>query len=242
LELRTTRDPDLGSGAASAPQKARSRDASVLETILVDLVGTMASNVALNLVARYGSLRGVLDHFRHTQRGDPDVPSTVGRKLSHIALAIDRVLRFQAFERPVISTANTVISCLANEMASLRRETFRVLFLDAANGLIADEVLSMGSVARVHVYPREVARRALETDAAAVILIHNHPSGDPQPSPNDIAVTRRIEEACALIDVVVHDHVIIAAGGFFSFGANEMMASMRDSGASGQTRRQAQLP
>jgi DNA repair protein RadC len=108
-------------------------------------------------------------------------------------------------------------------MAGLPRETFRVLFLDGCNRLLADEVLNVGTVNKVGVHPREVVRRALEVNATAVILVHNHPSGDPKPSQYDHKVTRQVEQACALVDVVVQDHVIVGSSGFFSFAANALI-------------------
>jgi DNA repair protein RadC len=102
-------------------------------------------------------------------------------------------------------------------MAHEPREQFRVLFLDAKNQLIADEVMNKGTVDHAPVYPREIARRALEHSAAAVILVHNHPSGDPKPSAADIAITREIVAAMNAIAVKVHDHLVIGRDGAESF-------------------------
>jgi DNA repair protein RadC len=102
-------------------------------------------------------------------------------------------------------------------MAHEAREQFRVLFLDIKNQLIADEVLNEGTVNHAPVYPREVARRALELSAASVILVHNHPSGDSKPSSADIAITRDIIRAADAIGVSVHDHLVIGKAGVASF-------------------------
>ena len=96
-------------------------------------------------------------------------------------------------------------------------EQFRVLFLDRKNRLIADETQQSGTVDHAPVYPREVVKRALELGATALILVHNHPSGDPTPSQADIAMTREIKQAAEKLGIVVHDHLVIAAGGHASF-------------------------
>jgi DNA repair protein RadC len=102
-------------------------------------------------------------------------------------------------------------------MAHRATEEFRLLFLDRKNVLIADEAQGAGTVDHVPVYPREVARRALELNASAIILVHNHPSGDPTPSGADVAMTEEIVRACATIGVMLHDHVVIGKGTEASF-------------------------
>jgi DNA repair protein RadC len=101
-------------------------------------------------------------------------------------------------------------------MAFEARDIFRILFLDKRNGLIADEVQQTGTVDHTPVYPREVVKRALELSATAVILVHNHPSGDPTPSHADIAMTRQIVDAGKPLGVLVHDHIIIGRNGHAS--------------------------
>ena len=102
-------------------------------------------------------------------------------------------------------------------MAQASREQFRVLFLDIKNQLIADEVLNEGTVDHAPVYPREVARRALELGAASVILVHNHPSGDPKPSRDDIEMTREVRAAAEALGIAIHDHLVIGRKGHASF-------------------------
>jgi DNA repair protein RadC len=96
-------------------------------------------------------------------------------------------------------------------------EQFRVLFLDNRNRLLADEAQQRGTVNHTPVYPREVAKRALELHATALILVHNHPSGDPTPSPDDIAMTQQIKAAAAALSIVLHDHIVIGNGQWLSF-------------------------
>jgi DNA repair protein RadC len=102
-------------------------------------------------------------------------------------------------------------------MAFAEREQFRLLFLDKRNALIADEVQQSGTVDHTPVYPREVVKRALELHATALILVHNHPPGDPTPSRADLEMTRQIQDAAAVLEIVVHDHLILGNGKHTSF-------------------------
>lgn len=128
-----------------------------------------------------------------------------------------RMTRQQLLDRPVLATWQRLIDYCGAAMADETTEQFRLLFLDRKNRLIADEVQQRGTVDHAPVYPREVVKRALELDASAVILVHNHPSGDPAPSRADIAMTHEVAAAAATVGIVVHDHVVIGRGRHFSF-------------------------
>ena len=128
-----------------------------------------------------------------------------------------RLSRSSACARPVLSSWNALVAYARTTLAHLPREQFRVLFLDRRNVLLRDEHVADGSVDHAPVYPREVIRRALELSASALILIHNHPSGDPTPSQADIAVTRQIVDAARLFSLQVHDHLVIGSQGTASF-------------------------
>ena len=117
----------------------------------------------------------------------------------------------------MLSSWDALIGYCRTVMAYRDTEQFRILFLDRKNVLIADEPQAKGTVDHVPVYPREVAKRALELNASAIILVHNHPSGDPTPSQADIDMTGRIEDACRAIGVALHDHVVIGKGAEASF-------------------------
>ena len=110
--------------------------------------------------------------------------------------------------KPVLSSWQALTDYLRVSMARETREQFRVLFLNRKNMLIADEVQGQGTIDHTPLYPREVVKRALEHGAAALILVHNHPSGDPMPSKADIAMTREVKDACAKLGIVLHDHLI----------------------------------
>lgn len=135
------------------------------------------------------------------------------------------ILRSYINRNPVISSWTQLLDYAHATIAGLPREVFHVLYLDRQNRLIEDVRVSEGTVAHVPVYPREVARMALELDASAVILIHNHPSGDPTPSKEDIQMTGRVQDALRSLDITVHDHLIIGADREHSMrAAGEMYA------------------
>jgi DNA repair protein RadC len=131
--------------------------------------------------------------------------------------AMNHILRQRVQRRPVLSHERAVLDYLRCRMAFAPVESLRVLFLDAANGLLADEEMSVGSVSTVHAHPREIVKRCLDLGATAILLAHNHPSGNPSPSDDDRAMTLRIARALKSIDVVVQDHLVVAKHGSVSF-------------------------
>ena len=136
--------------------------------------------------------------------------------LKLVQAAALRLARTQAAEKPLLSNWTQLIDYLTAVCAREPVEQFRVLFLDPKNQLVADEVQGRGTVNHTPVYPREVVKRALELHATALILVHNHPSGDPTPSRADIEMTREIAEAADLFGIIVHDHVIVGRAGWTS--------------------------
>jgi DNA repair protein RadC len=134
-----------------------------------------------------------------------------------------RSAREQVARRPVISSWSALLAYVKTALAHETREQFRVFFLDKRNQLVADEIMGHGTVDHAPVYPREVARRALELAASAVILVHNHPSGDPSPSGADIDMTRQIVEALRPLRITVHDHLVVGRDGTASFKALGLM-------------------
>lgn len=134
-----------------------------------------------------------------------------------------RLLRQEVAAAPVLATWDRLIDYLSASMVHERVEQFRVLFLDTRNRLIADEVQSRGSISHAPAYPREVVRRCLELHANAVILAHNHPSGEPTPSREDVAMTLEIQRAAATMGIMVHDHIIIGRSKFVSFRQEKLL-------------------
>ena len=175
--------------------------------------------LAKQLLARFGSLGGVLGATPEelkTVRGVGDALA-LDLKLAHeTALRMGRDL---IGKRPVISSWSALLAYVRTALAHEAREQFRVLFLDKKNQLIADEVMNRGTVDHAPVYPREVMRRALELSASAVILVHNHPSGDPTPSSADIEMTSQVVEAGRALRIAVHDHLIAGRDGVASLKA-----------------------
>ncbi|HEY0436799.1 MAG TPA: DNA repair protein RadC [Phenylobacterium sp.] len=175
--------------------------------------------LAKQLLARFGSLSAVLGATPEELRTVKGVGETVALDLKLLHEAAVRAAREQVAKRPVISSWSALMAYVKTALAHEGREQFRVLFLDKKNQLIADEVLGRGTVDHAPVYPREVMRRALELSASAVILVHNHPSGDPTPSAADIDMTRQVVEAGRSLRIAVHDHLIAARDGVASLKA-----------------------
>lgn len=139
------------------------------------------------------------------------------RQLSAVRAAMLQALKTEAMSGPVFSNSDVLMDYLFADMAHLPAERLRVLFLNAKNRLLRDEVMGEGSISELSIYPREIMRRALEVGATALILAHNHPSGDPKPSKVDVEATYRVAEAGRPFDIRIHDHVIIARSGWSSF-------------------------
>lgn len=179
--------------------------------------------LAKALIARFGSLPGVFAASLAELCIVKGVGEAVALDLALVHEAATRVTRAPVARRTVISSWSALLDYVRVALAHEPREQFRVLFLDKRNQLIADEVLGHGTVDHAPVYPREVVRRALELSSSAVILVHNHPSGDPTPSQADIDMTRQVVEASRALRVAVHDHLVVGRDGVASFKALGLM-------------------
>jgi len=190
--------------------------------------------IAKDMLERFGSLGGVLaadpERYRECFGLDPERVADPERRqvrdddllftrvlLKAVHEALKRVLAEEVRKRPVISSWSQLLAYLEVAMAHEPTEHFRILFLDRKNVLIADEVQSRGTVDHTPLYPREVVKRALELGASAIIMVHNHPSGDPTPSEADVAMTRQVVEALRAVGITVHDHVVIGKKRHASF-------------------------
>jgi DNA repair protein RadC len=175
--------------------------------------------LAKQLLARFGSLSGVLGATAEELASVKGVGAALALDLKLLHEVTVRTAREQVAKRPVISSWSALLAYVKTALAHETREQFRVLFLDRKNQLIADEVMGKGTVDHAPVYPREVMRRALELSASAVILVHNHPSGDPTPSSADVDMTRQVADAGRSLRIAVHDHLIAARDGVASLKA-----------------------
>lgn len=175
------------------------------------------------LLIQFGSFNGVITAPVSSLRKIGGVGQAVINELKIVQAAAYKMAQLQILDKDVLSSWDQLIAYCRSRMAHLIQEQFRVLFVDSKNRLIADECLQNGIVNHVPVYPRQVAKRALELDASAVILVHNHPSGDPEPSPADISVTLGIIDALDALSIKVHDHVIIGKAGNTSFKARGLI-------------------
>ena len=169
--------------------------------------------LAKALIERFDGFAGVINADLKDLREVPGLGETSAIALKAVQAAVQRVLRAQVIERPVLSSWQGVLDYCHAAMAHAKIEEFRLLFLDRKNALIADEVQQRGTVDHTPVYPREVVKRALDLGASAIILVHNHPSGDPTPSKADIEMTREVAKAAKLLGIEVHDHLIIGRNG-----------------------------
>jgi DNA repair protein RadC len=147
------------------------------------------------------------------------VGDAVVAELKIVQSAAKELLRGGLREKPVLSSWSAVLDYCRTAMAYAEREELRVLYLDKRNQLIADERQQVGTVDHTPVYPREVVKRALELSASALILVHNHPSGDPTPSRADVEMTQQIVEAARALGISLHDHIIVGRQGHSSFKA-----------------------
>ncbi|MBX9932553.1 MAG: DNA repair protein RadC [Methylobacterium sp.] len=172
--------------------------------------------LAKALIRRFGSFAEVLSAEPARLAEIDGVSAGVVADLKLIEAAGHRLAKGAIAARPLLSSWAALIEYCRATMAFSPREQFRVLFLDKRNHLIADEVQGRGTVDHTPVYPREVARRALELSATAIILAHNHPSGDPTPSAADIRMTREIVSVLDPLGIIVHDHVILGREGHAS--------------------------
>ena len=173
--------------------------------------------IANALLKRFGSFAGVLGADREALMAVPNVGPAIAAQLLAVREAGARLARGAVGKREIISSWQQLLDYCMARAGTAEIEQLWLLFLDRKNALIADERQHVGTVDHVPLYPREVVKRALELGASAIILVHNHPSGDPTPSKADIEMTRAVAKALDAIGVTVHDHVIIGRGRHSSF-------------------------
>ena len=172
--------------------------------------------LAKQLLAHYGGLSALITADAENIASQPGMGETSTAALKIVQSAALRLLSEPVREQPILASWDTLLDYLRADMAHLTIERMRVLYLNSKNMLVRDEVASEGSVDQTAVYTREIIRRALDLGATAIILVHNHPSGDSAPSRQDISMTREIADAGKKLGISVHDHIIIGKDGFSS--------------------------
>jgi DNA repair protein RadC len=192
-------------------------DHEMLEIVLFALPRRDTKSLARALLTQFGSFARVIAAPVQELLAVEGLGEAGAAALKSVQAAALRLIRAEVIDRPVLTNWDRLMTYLNAAMSRERVEQFRVLFLDNRNRLLADEAQQRGTVNHTPVYPREVAKRALELHATALILVHNHPSGDPTPSAEDIAMTREIKAATAALSIVLHDHVVVGNGRWLSF-------------------------
>lgn len=199
-------------------------DYELLEMVLFGAISRGDTKpLAKRLIARFKTFAGVLQapdgHLLEVQGVGPRIVD----ELKLVRAAAIRLLKVQVAAKPLLSSWTDLIAYLTAVQGHAEIEQFRILFLDRKNGLIADEVQQTGTVDHTPVYVREVVKRALELAASAIILVHNHPSGDPTPSRADIDMTKQIMSAAKPLGILVHDHIIVGRNGHVSLKSERLM-------------------
>jgi DNA repair protein RadC len=208
------RDRFMQGGAAAMP------DYELLELVLFRSIPRRdVKPLARALLEAFGDFNRVLSAPPDRLARIKGVGDAVVTDLKILEAAAHRMARSKVLKTHVISSWDAILDYCHTTMAHRETEQFRVLYLDRKNTLIADEEQARGTVDHVPVYPREVAKRALELNASALILVHNHPSGDPTPSQADIDMTMQIQTACMALGLTLHDHLIIGKSRELSFRA-----------------------
>ncbi len=191
-------------GAAAMP------DYELLELVLFAAIPRQdVKPLARLLLDTFGDFNRVVSAPPARLRDVKGVGETVILHLKVLEASAQRMMRARVMHRPVLSSWDALLDYCHTAMAHRETEQFRILFLDRKNVLVADEEQARGTVDHVPVYPREVVKRALELNASAMILVHNHPSGDPTPSDADISMTLQIQDACRALGITLHDHLIV---------------------------------
>ena len=209
-ERLRTRFRDAGSEAVS--------DYELLELVLFRTIPQRdVKPLAKQLIEKFGSFAEVLAAPQKRLEEVKGIKEATATDLKIVQAAASRLARGQVRKQAILSSWSSVLEYCRTAMAFADKEQFRILFLDKRNQLIADEHQQTGTVDHTPIYPREVVKRALELSATAIILVHNHPSGDPTPSRADIVMTQAIVDVAKPLGITVHDHIIVGKEGHASF-------------------------
>jgi DNA repair protein RadC len=179
--------------------------------------------IAKNLLRKFDNLNCLINAEREKILAIDGATESVFLQMKILRELMSRVFRTKVRKKNIISSWSALLDYLKFNMGCLKLEQFRILFLNKKNILLADEVIATGTIDQTPVYPREIVKKALFHEAGAIILVHNHPSGNAKPSNSDIDLTTQIVNACSTINVTVHDHVIIGNNEYYSFKSNMLL-------------------
>lgn len=194
------------------------QDYEILELVLFTAIPRRdVKPLAKNLLDYFGSLQALMNADMQDLLRIDGISRNTALFLKGATALAHRGIKRDLLGKPVLSTWTRLIEYCMSTMAHEKKEHFRILFLNKKNELLADEIQSSGTVDHTPSYPREIMKRALELGATALILVHNHPSGDPRPSQADIDMTRLIIRAGEPFDIMIHDHVVVSRNGYTSF-------------------------
>jgi DNA repair protein RadC len=239
--MKTPCDP---ASAATAPESVRGHRRRLRERFLKGGLEGFHDYEIIELLLTLGTpqkdckpaAKAAMAHFKSLPavfEAPPEALAQVAGIGSHNAIALrlvkavaDRYLSERLIDRPVLNDSRALFDFLYHTLRDLARERFVALFLDAKNRVLDTATLSEGSLTASAVYPREVIQAALERRAAALIFAHNHPSGDPAPSADDVALTRRLVFACRAVGITVHEHLVVGANRYYSFADQGRIAAM----------------
>ena len=212
------RDRFIRGGAEALP------DYELLELVIFRAISRQdVKPLVYRLLKQFGDFNGVISAPRDVLLLQKGVTDRVVQELKVVEAAAHRLAHAQIIDKPILSSWSSLLKYCQTTLAHKPVEEFRVFFLDRKNRLIADERLGRGTIDHVPVYPREIVKRALQLDASALILVHNHPSGDPTPSPQDIDTTQKVIEATGPLGIIVHDHLVIGKSKEISFRSEGLM-------------------
>ncbi len=173
--------------------------------------------LAKRLLSHFGTLPELMSATHTDLQKVEGISENIATAIKSVSAIAERMMKQELMEKPVLNNWTRLMDYCHMTMAHEKKEHFRILFLNKKNELIADEIQGSGTVDHTPAYPREIMKRSLELGATALILMHNHPSGDPKPSQADIDMTNAIIEAARPFDITIHDHIIIARKGYTSF-------------------------
>ena len=206
----------------SAPSSVS--DYELLELLLFQALSRRdVKPLAKDLLQKFGNFSELVNADKDKIFAVDEAKEPTYLQLRLLKELLNRIFQNEITEKNIISSWSALLDYLKFNMGCLKIEQFRVLFLNKKNVLIADEIVATGTIDQTPVYPREIVKKSLFHEAGAIILVHNHPSGNIKPSKSDIDLTTQIINACNMINVTVHDHVIIGGGDYYSFKSNMLL-------------------